>query len=222
MAVPQAELESTVLPLASSSVMLVDDQSTSRAILEQVLRSLDERIMVKSFARPVDAIVWATRQVADLVLVDFAMPEMNGTELVRRLRAMPGYEHVPIVMVTVNDEREVRYKALDAGITDFLTKPVDVRECMARCRNLLTLRRQQLALEDRQRLLEQMVENSARELREREREKQTLMQLAAGAAAKPAPRTRVARSLVYSTRHQSPSRGLARFVPRKSLGRVRG
>ncbi|MFZ1908587.1 MAG: response regulator, partial [Burkholderiales bacterium] len=183
---PQASIKSTVVPLASSTVMVVDDQSTSRAILEQVLRTVDQRIMVKSFARPIDAIVWATRHVADLVLVDFAMPEMNGTELVRRLRAMPGYEHVPIVMVTVNDEREVRYKALDAGITDFLSKPVDVRECMARCRNLLTLRRQQLALEDRQKLLEQIVENSARELREREREKQTLMQLAAGAAAKPA------------------------------------
>ena len=219
---PQVSLKSTVVPLASSTVMVVDDQSTSRAILEQVLRTLDERIMVKSFARPIDAIVWATRHVADLVLVDFAMPEMNGTDLARRLRAMPGYEHVPIVMVTVNDEREVRYKALDAGVTDFLAKPVDVRECMARCRNLLTLRRAQLALEDRQKLLEQIVENSARELREREREKQTLMQLAQGAAAKPAPRTRVARSLTYSTRHPSPARGLARFIPRKSLGRERG
>jgi two-component system, response regulator RpfG len=222
MAEPQAKLQSTVVPLASSTVMVVDDQSTSRAILEQVLRSLDERIMVKGFARPVDAIVWATRHVADLVLVDFAMPDMDGTEMVRRLRAMPGYETVPIVMVTVNDEPEVRYRALDAGITDFLSKPVDVRECMARCRNLLTLRRQQLALEDRQKLLEQMVENSARELREREREKQTLLQLAAGAAAKPAQRARVARALAYSTRHPGPTRGLARFVPRKSLGRVRG
>ena len=85
---PQASLKSTVVPLASSTVMVVDDQSTSRAILEQVLRTLDERIMVKSFARPIDAIVWATRHVADLVLVDFAMPEMNGTDFARRLRAM--------------------------------------------------------------------------------------------------------------------------------------
>ena len=99
---PQASLKSTVVPLASSTVMVVDDQSTSRAILEQVLRALDERIMVKSFTRPVDAIVWATRQVADLVLADYSMPEMNGIELVRRLRAMPGYESVPILMVTVS------------------------------------------------------------------------------------------------------------------------
>jgi len=149
------------------------------------------------------------------------MPEMNGIELVRRLRAMPGYEHVPILMVTVDEEREVRYRALDAGITDFLIKPVDVRECMARCRNLLTLRRQQLALEDRQQLLEQIVENSARELREREREKQTLMQLVSGAGGL-APRNRVARAPAAAARHPAPARGLARFVPRKSYGRVRG
>jgi len=221
MAEPQAGTSSTVVPLTSSTVMVVEDQSTSRAILEQVLRALDERIMVKSFVRPVDAIVWATRQVADLVLADYAMPDMNGIELVKRLRAMPGYEHVPILMVTVDDEREVRYRALDAGITDFLTKPVDVRECMARCRNLLTLRRQQLALEDRQRLLEQLVESSARELREREREKQTLMQLASGTAAQ-ALRYRVARAPAAAARHPGPARGLARFVPRKSHGRARG
>jgi two-component system response regulator RpfG len=83
------------------------------------------------------------------VLVDYMMPEMDGVEFVKRLRGIPGYEHVPIVMVTVHDDRKVRYAALDAGITDFLTKPIDARECLARCRNLLTLRRQQLMLEAR-------------------------------------------------------------------------
>jgi len=124
----------------------------------------------------VDAVVWATRHVADLVLIDYMMPEMNGIELATRLRALPGYEHVPIMMVTAHDDRKVRYDALDAGVTDFLIKPVDARECMARCRNLLTLRRQHLALEDRRRLLEGMVEEATREVRDRERE--TLMRLA--------------------------------------------
>jgi two-component system, response regulator RpfG len=165
-----------VLPSARNTVMVVDDQSTSRAILEQVVRSLDERVMVEGFVRPVDAVVWATRHVADLVLVDYMMPEMDGIEFVKRLRALPGYEHVPIMMVTVHDDRIVRYSALDAGITDFLTKPVDSRECLARCRNLLTLRRQHLALEDRRRLLEGMVEEATREIRDREKE--TLLRLA--------------------------------------------
>ena len=165
-----------VLPSARNTVMVVDDQSTGRAILEQVVRSLDERVGVEGFARPVDAVVWATRHVADLVLVDYMMPDMDGIEFVRRLRALPGYEHVPIVMVTVHDDRKVRYAALDAGITDFLTKPLDARECLARCRNLLMLRRQQLALEDRGRHLEHLVEDATRDVREREKE--TLLRLA--------------------------------------------
>ncbi len=138
-----------VLPTATNTVMVVDDQSTGRAILEQVVRSLDGRVAVEGFARPIDAVIWATRNVADLVLVDYMMPDMDGVEFVKRLRQLPGYEHVPIVMVTVHDDRKVRYAALDAGVTDFLTKPVDGRECLARCRNLLTLRRQQLALQAR-------------------------------------------------------------------------
>jgi len=165
-----------VLPSARNTVMVVDDQSTGRAIMEQVVRTLDERVVVEGFARPVDAVVWATRHIADLVLVDYLMPDMDGIEFVKRLRSLPGYEHVPIVMVTVHDDRKVRYAALDAGITDFLTKPVDARECLARCRNLLTLRRQQLALEDRRRLLEHMVADATREVREREKE--TLLRLA--------------------------------------------
>src|SRR3954466_16381198 len=171
-----AQAQIRVLPSAKNLVMVVDDQSTSRAILEQVVRGLDERVEGEGFARPVDAVVWATRHVSDLVLVDYMMPEMDGIELVKRLRALPGYEHVPILMVTVHDDRKVRYAALDAGITDFLTKPVDARECLARCRNLLTLRRQQLVLEDRRRLLEHMVEDATREVREREKE--TLLRLA--------------------------------------------
>jgi len=171
---PKARL--LLLPNARNTIMVVDDQSTGRAILEQVVRSLDERVIVEGFARPVDAVVWATRHVADLVLVDYLMPDMNGIELVERLRALPGYEHVPIVMVTAQEDKGVRYAALDAGITDFLIKPVDARECLARCRNLLTLRRQQLALDDKRKLLEGMVEEATREIREREKE--TLLRLA--------------------------------------------
>ncbi|MSP97146.1 MAG: response regulator [Betaproteobacteria bacterium] len=159
-----------------NTIIIVDDQLIGRAILEQVVRGLDDRVMVQPFARPLDAVLWATRQVADLVLVDYSMPDMDGIEFVKRLRALSGYEHVPMVMVTVHDDRKIRYAALDAGITDFLIKPIDARECLARCRNLITLRRQQLALEDRKRLLEGMVEDATQEIREREKE--TLLCLA--------------------------------------------
>lgn len=172
MAIPHVR----VVPAVKNSVMVIDDQSTGRAILEQVVLSLDENIAVEAFERPIDAVVWAASYVADLVLVDYQMPEMDGIQLAKRLRTLPGYEHVPIVMVTVNDDRDLRYDALDAGITDFLNKPIDTRECMARCRNLITLRRQHLILEDRRKMLEGMVQDATREIRERERE--TLIRLA--------------------------------------------
>ena len=100
----------------------------------------------------------------------------SGIEVVRRLRMLTEYQQVPIVMVTVNEERWIRYAALDAGVTDFMHKPVDVRECMARCQNLLTMRRQHLVLEDRKRHLENRVQEATLELRAREKE--TLYRLA--------------------------------------------
>ena len=161
-------------PRKSSTVLVVDDQATSRAILEQVARGLEPPIAVETFARAVDAVVWATRHPADLVLVDYLMPDMDGLRFINCLRALPGYEQVPIIMVTVSEEREVRYAALDAGATDFLTKPVDARECLARCRNLLTLRRQQLALEAQTARLEETMRELRHEARHRERDLEIL------------------------------------------------
>src|SRR5262249_16653152 len=164
------------VPAIKNTVMVVDDQSTGRAILEEVGRSIHRSIAVQTFESPIDAVSWATTHPSDLVLVDYQMPEIDGIEFVRRLRLLPEYAHVPMVMVTVHDDRKVRYASLDAGITDFLTKPIDTRECLARCRNLLTLRRQQLALEDKGRLLEGMVQEATTEVRQREKE--TLFRLA--------------------------------------------
>lgn len=172
MAVPHLR----IVPAVRNTVLIIDDQATSRAILEEIALNLDDNIVAESFSRPIDAVVWAATHVADLVLIDYLMPEMDGIELTRRLRGFTGYEHVPFIMVTVNDDRKIRYDALDAGVTDFLNKPIDTRECMARCRNLLTLRRQQLILEDRRNMLEAMVQDATREIRERERE--TLIRLA--------------------------------------------
>jgi two-component system response regulator RpfG len=157
-------------------VLIVDDQSVTRTIIERMAAKLDDEVQSHAFASPLEALQWAIGNRADLALVDYRMPEMDGVELVRRLRALPAYEHVPIVMVTSEEERGIRYAALDTGVTDFLNKPLDMRECLARCRNLLTLRRQQLLLEDRGRHLEVEVHAATRQVREREKE--TLARLA--------------------------------------------
>ena len=124
-------------------VMIVDDQPTARKILEEIVGSLDEKVVVHCFADPREALSWATSHAPDLVLTDYRMPKMDGAELTARLRLLRSCGDIPVIVVTGLEERAVRYRALEAGATDFLTKPVDSYECRARCRNLLALRHQQ-------------------------------------------------------------------------------
>ncbi len=151
-----------------STVLVIDDQSTGRVILEEIVRGVDPSIQVQTFADPLAAIEWAKTHPVDLVLTDYKMPQLDGVETIRRIRGIYSCMDVPIVVVTVLEDRETRYKALEAGATDFLTKPVDQYECRARCRNLLTMRRQQIVIKDRARLLEQQVSEAVRDIRLRE------------------------------------------------------
>jgi len=156
------------------TIMIIDDQSTSRKILEQLVLTLNEHLEVKSFADPLSALEWAGKHEADLVLTDYKMPNMDGVEFTRRFRAL--YADAPLVMVTAVEDKEIRYLALEAGATDFLNKPIDHTECRARCRNLLLLSHHQRIVRDRASRLEAKVEEATREIRIREQE--TLLRLA--------------------------------------------
>jgi two-component system response regulator RpfG len=159
-----------------STVLILDDQSISRMILEELIRSIDESIHVVSFEDPVPALEWAKENNHDLVITDFKMPNMDGVEFTHWLRQIPSCSDVPVVIITCVDDKAVRYKALEAGATDFLSKPIDHYECRARCRNLLQLRNQQVIIRDRARWLEHEIRKTTRELELREKE--TLLRLA--------------------------------------------
>lgn len=145
-------------------------------ILEELIRSIDEEIQVESFADPVIALEWAKNNSHDLVLTDYKMPNMDGVEFTHWFRQIPSCSDIPLVIVTCMDDKSIRYKALEAGATDFLSKPIDHYECRARCRNLLQLRKQQVIIKDRARWLEQEVHKKTREMELREKE--TLLRLA--------------------------------------------
>ena len=83
------------------------------------------------------------------MITDYKMPGMDGADFIRAFRALPGARDVPVVVVTVYEDRSYCYQALEAGATDFLLSPVDHVEFRARARNLLTLRKQQKLLEQR-------------------------------------------------------------------------
>ena len=158
------------------SVLNIDDQSTSRAIVTQIIKSINPNIKVIEKSNPEEAIEWASQNKVDLVYVDYLMPEMNGVDFVRLLKTLPNYETVPVIMITIRKDAETRYAALDAGVTDFISKPVDMHECKARCVNLLTMHQQHIALENKSHLLESLVKAATLEIKSREKE--TLMRLA--------------------------------------------
>lgn len=158
------------------SVLIVDDQSTSRTILSHVVKNINPTIKIIEKHNPEQALEWATQHTADLVFVDYVMPEMNGGDFIKLLKTLPKYESVPVVMITIKKDAETRYEALDAGVADFISKPVDVHECTARTRNLLTMRQQHISLQNKSLLLESLVKAATVEIRAREKE--TLMRLA--------------------------------------------
>ncbi|MEO5337735.1 MAG: response regulator [Magnetospirillum sp. WYHS-4] len=150
-------------------VIIIDDNRTNLLLFQGLVSQLAGCESL-TFDDPLKAIDWCTDNGADLVLTDYMMPEMDGLEVIARIRRMNGMGDVPIVMVTTTDLKEIRYEALQRGATDFLNKPVDATEFMARMTNLLELRRNQIRLKDRASWLAEEVAKATATLVERENE----------------------------------------------------
>ena len=150
-------------------VLIVDDNATNLLLFKHLVSKFDA-IQVTTFEDPVAAIAWCENNVPDLVILDYMMPVMDGLEFIRIFRKIPGFQEIPLVMVTADTESDVRHQALDLGAHDFLTKPVDNIELKARVQNLLKLRRSQVQLANRAQWLQQEVKKATVEIVEREKE----------------------------------------------------
>ncbi len=157
-------------------VLIVDDESTGRTILSKIIQQVEDDIGVEAFDNPLEALKWLDDNHPDLIITDYRMPEMNGIELTRKIRERPGMQDIPIMVITVVSEKSVRYDALEAGATAFLTRPIDQIECRTSCRNLLKLHEQQSIIQDRADWLARQVEVATQQVVSREKE--TLLRLA--------------------------------------------
>src|SRR5687768_2216073 len=145
-------------------------------MLRHVVEAIGPGVRTADFGSPVEALRWSEGHATDLVLLDYRMPDMDGLEFARRFRRSLSRRDIPIVLISVVGDEPVRQAALEAGVIDFLVKPVRPRELRTRCKNLLQLRQQGESVKERARSLEQRVLESLREVEQRERE--TLYRLA--------------------------------------------
>src|SRR5262245_15869284 len=143
-----------------SLIVILDDQVTNRKIFSQLAASIEEDITVNAFADPKTALEWLKHNTPDLIVTDYKMPHMDGAEFIRRFREQSGSSDIPVIVITVYQERSFRMRALEAGATDFLQSPVDHREFVTRARNLLQLRKQQILLANYAERLERQLAHS--------------------------------------------------------------
>ncbi|SCC94257.1 Cyclic di-GMP phosphodiesterase response regulator RpfG [Thiomonas sp. X19] len=158
------------------TIIIVDDQATNRHLLAEISSNTCPQANILPFEDPVAALSYANTHPVDLVLTDYRMPRMNGVMLIKALRSLEHLAEPPIICITAVDDLAVRYDALDAGANDYLSHPLDYRECAARCRNLLNLRRFQLATLRHAGELEHRVEQVIQDLQKEKME--TLFRLA--------------------------------------------
>jgi two-component system response regulator RpfG len=183
--------------LGEPVALIIDDEFTSRVILNKIVSGIHPNITVEAFSNPVAAMDWAKLNLPDIIIVDHMTNVVSGIELVRYIRRIPHLVEVPIIFVTTSEERDVRYQALSEGATDFIFKPIDPYECGTRCRNLLSLRIYQRALLERTHSVEQAVSVATQTIIDREHE--TLFRLAkAGEFRDSDPGSRVPRIAKYS------------------------
>jgi two-component system response regulator RpfG len=157
------------------NVLIVDDQQSARDMMRTVLQGVSG-LSIHDFEDPVEALEWSERFRPDLLLLDYRMPTMDGLEFARRFRTPLSHRDVPIVLVTVVGDEPIRLAALEAGIIDYVVKPIKPREIRARCQNLLQLRQYGESNKLRANSLQQRLLASMHDVQERERE--TLTRLA--------------------------------------------
>jgi putative two-component system response regulator len=119
-------------------ILVVDDQPQNIELLEAYLAPQGYEVV--SAANGEEALQKLAQNPVDLILLDVMMPGMDGFEVTRRVRKDPVHRQLPIILVTALRETEDRVKGIEAGCDDFLSKPVDKVELLARVRSLLKVK----------------------------------------------------------------------------------
>ena len=136
-----------LLPL----ILVVDDHPLNVELMEGFLSEIECRVATATDG--MEALEMISREAPDLVLLDVMMPGLNGFEVCRRIKALPGGRLLPVVLVTALGQTSDRVSGLEAGADDFIIKPVERLELIARVRSILQVKCLYDRLDDSQRTI---------------------------------------------------------------------
>jgi len=129
-------------------ILLVDDSPDARLFLHKVLRDAGYRDTLSASSAH-DAFKYLDLEHAgagakgiDLIMMDVRMPEIDGVEACHRIKAVEALRDIPIIMITVRSQQEALRAAFDAGATDYIKKPFEEVELLARVRAALKLKKE--------------------------------------------------------------------------------
>ena len=143
-------------------ILVVDDTPSNVKLLADVLTARGYQVVTA--ASGAEALAAIPRDAPDLVLLDVMMPGMSGYDVCRRIRETPATAMLPVVMITALDPGQERVKGIEAGADDFLGKPVNQAEVLARVRSLLRIKALHDQLTELNRTLEARVESQVTQL----------------------------------------------------------
>jgi CheY-like chemotaxis protein/class 3 adenylate cyclase len=139
----------------SATILVVDDVATNVKLLADLLAAKGYRVVTAASGNEALARIESDRP--SLVLLDVMMPNMSGYEVCQAIRANPEHGILPVVLITALDPDKERIRGLEAGADDFLTKPVNQAELMARVKSLLRIKALYDEVQHWNRTLEQRV-----------------------------------------------------------------
>ena len=145
-----------------NKILIVDDEPFNLDLLEQELMEYD--YVLERAADGVEALEKTASFKPDVILLDFMMPRMNGLEVVKRLRQDEEHRGIPVILLTAKATQEDKVAGLDAGADDYVTKPFDAIELLARVRAMMRLKEMHDRLEDWNRTLAETVKKQVADL----------------------------------------------------------